>query len=174
MASNLRLVDDEGQPLAKHIVEAVQQCGPGIHGHFSRLCDPADLSNCLEDGARRIAQYEEDHGPLLDVGAFTWRTLFNAAISLVRKYSHEKCVEPERATYLRGAAREGSPRDILAGIAAREILAEMSDRDRQICYFEHQGFKASEIAHHLDMTANSVSKAKSRRLAKFAAKMTSK
>jgi DNA-directed RNA polymerase specialized sigma24 family protein len=111
---------------------------------------------------------------LLDIGAFTWRTLWNAAISLVRKSSHEKAVAQPELLHLTGFSREASPEGILAGIAAKEILDEMSDRDRLICYLDHQGFGVSEIAAHLNITPSAVSKAQSRRLARLTAKMASK
>ncbi len=170
MASpKLHLVDNEGFPLARHIVEAVERAEPKISSQFSQFCDPAALSTSLEEGARRIAQHERDHGPLKNPSAFTWRTLLNAAHSLIRGRAREETLPPEALTPLAGVSRIGSPEAILAGIEAKQALALMSERDRKICYLEHQGFEAAEIAALLKVNTNTVLKAKSRRLAKLAA-----
>ncbi len=174
VSTKLHLVDRNGFPLARHIVEAVERAEPKINSQFARFCDPAALSTSLEDGARRIAQHEQDHGPIQNTPAFTWRTLVNAAISLVRDRSREETLPPDALAPLAGVSRIGSPESTWAGIEADETLASMSERDRTICLLEHQGFEASEIGTFLNMNSNTVLKAKSRRLAKLAAGATAK
>ena len=174
VSTKLHLVDSEGVPLATHIVEAVQRAEPKITSRFGRFCDPAALSTSLEDGARRIAQHEQDNGPIPNTPAFTWRTLVNAAVSLVRDRSREETLPPESVASLAGASRIGSPESTWAGIEAKERLGAMSERNRVMCLLEHQGFDASEIGAFLNMNPNTVMKAKSRRLAKLAASLTTK
>ena len=174
VSSKLHLVDNDGFPLASHIVEAVERAEPKISSRFGRFCDPAALSTSLEDGARRIAQHEQDHGPIRNTPAFTWKTLVNAAISLVRDRSREETLPPETVAPLAGISRIGSPESILAGIEAKEALSAMAERNRAMCILEHQGFEASEIGAFLDMNPNTVTKAKSRRLARLAASSTTK
>ncbi len=174
VSTKLHLVDSDGFPLASHIVEAVEQAEPKISSRFGRFCDPAALSTSLEDGARRIAQHEQDHGRIRNTPAFTWKTLVNAAVSLVRDRSREEALLPESLTPLAGASRIGSPESTWAGIEAKETLAAMSERNRAICMLEHQGFEASEIGALLNMNPNTVMKAKSRRLAKLTASSATK
>ena len=174
VSTKLHLVDINGCPLARHIVEAVEKAEPKISSRFERFCDPAALSTSLEDGARRIAQHEQDHGPIRNTVAFTWQTLVNAAISLVRDRSREETFPSETLAPLAGASRIGSPESTWAGMQAKETLAGMSERDRAMCILEHQGFEASEIGTFLNMKPNTVMKAKSRRLAKLAADSTTR
>ena len=98
----------------------------------------------------------------------------NAAISLVRDRAREETLPPDALARLAGVSRIGSPESTWAGIEADETLASMSERDRTICILEHQGFEASEIGRFLNINANTVLKAKSRRLAKLAASATPK
>lgn len=170
-SSNLHLVDNEGRPLAKHIVEAVERLEPKITKRFSRYCDPAVLSNSMEDSARRIAEREQEKGrlPDADIGRFTWRTLFNAAISLIRAQRGEKWLSTKALWNLTGAGREGSPEAIVARIEGQKILSEMSERDERICDLESQGFDDSEIAAYLNVSKNALAQARCRRKAKLAA-----
>ena len=98
----------------------------------------------------------------------------NAALSLVRDRSREELFSPGTLALRAGASRIGSPESTWAGMQAKETLAAMSERDRAMCILEHQGFGASEIGAFLDMDPNTVTKAKSRRLAKLAACSTTK
>ena len=174
VSTKLHLVDSEGVPLPSHIIEAVQEAEPKISNLFGRFCDPAALSSSIEDGARRIAKHEQDHGPITNPRRFAWRTLVNAATSLVRNRSREEPLPTEALAPLAGASRIGSPESTWAGMEAKETLEAMSEKNRAICILEHQGFEASEIGAFLNMNPNTVTKAKSRRLAKLAASSTTR
>lgn len=161
--SNLHLVDEHGQPLPHHITEAVQRMEPGIQSRFSKRCDPAELSNSLENAARRIAQHEQNHGPLQDVRlkGFTWRALSNAALSLIRLRSREKLLSPDALESLHGV---GSSDAIERRAEVKLALAKMSERDRKICSLQYQGYDAEAIGRELNISKEAVWKAKSRRL----------
>jgi DNA-directed RNA polymerase specialized sigma24 family protein len=165
--SNLHLVDEHGQPLPSHITEAVKRMEPGIQSRFSKRCDPAELSNSLENAARRIAQHEQNHGPLQDVRlkGFTWRTLSNAALSLIRLRSREKLLSPDALESLSGVPHAVSSSDVIEQRAEVKLaLARMSERDRKICSLQYQGFNAEAIGRELNISREAVWKAKSRRL----------
>ena len=166
-ASNLYLVDEHGQPLPQHIIEAVERMEPGIQKLYSHYCDPAELSNSLEEGARRVAQHERQYGRLHDVGGFTWRTLSNAALSLIRFQSRQKSLISKALAGPMSGPIEGSLEAIQQGIEARETLAQLEERDRLICGWENQGLTAAEIAAALKISVQAVWKAKSRRLARL-------
>jgi DNA-directed RNA polymerase specialized sigma24 family protein len=170
--SNLHLVDEHGQPLPHHITEAVKRIEPRIYSRFLHRCDPAELSNSLEEGARRIAQHEQKKGSLSGadhLGRFTWRTLLNAGVSLLRKRRREQLLSSEQLRNLPVTDGEHSPEVISARLEGAQILAELSERDRQICDLEVQGLDDSEIAEHLQISKEALYQARHRRRAKVAA-----
>ena len=170
--SNLHLVDEHGQPLPHHITEAVQRIEPKIYRRFFHRCDPAELSNSLEEGARRIAEHEQKEGPLSGtdhLGRLTWRTLFNASLSLLRKRRREQLLSSEQLRNLSVVDWENSPEAISARIEGAQILSELSERDRQICDLEAQNLADSEIAEYLNMSKEALYQARHRRKAKVAA-----
>jgi len=170
--SNLHLVDEHGQPLPHHITEAVKRVEPRIYSRFFHRCDPAELSNSLEEGARRIAEHEQKRGPLSGadhLGRFAWRTLFNAGLSLLRKRRREQLLSSEQFRNLTVMDWENSPEAISARIEGAQILAELSERDRQICDLEAQKLADSEIAAYLHISKEALYQARHRRKAKVAA-----
>jgi DNA-directed RNA polymerase specialized sigma24 family protein len=170
--SNLHLVDEHGRPLPRHITEAVKRIEPRIHSRFLNRCDPAELSNSMEEGARKIAEHEEKKGPLSGadhLGRFTWRTLFNAGISLLRKRHREQLLSSEEFRNLTVMDREHSPEVVLARIDGAKILSELSERDRHICDLEVQGLNDSEIAAYLNISKEALHQARHRRKAKVTA-----
>lgn len=172
--SNLHLVDEHGQPLPHHITEAVKRIEPRIYSRFLNRCDPAELSSSLEEGARRIAEHEYKKGPLSGVdhlSRFTWRTLLNAGISLLRK-RREQLLSSEELRNVIVMDGEHSPEAILARIEGAKILSELSERDRQICDLEAQGLDDSEIAEYLHISKEALYQARHRRKAKVAALQT--
>ena len=168
MGSRLHLVDEQGRPLDGHIVEAIEGLQPRITNRFSRWCDPAELDNCLEDGARRIARHEAKHGRLPNIKGFAWRTLFNAVLSLIRLRSRETLLSPNVWESLTGVRNVRLSDDSLYDmIATNEILARMSERDRIICGLTIQGFTSREVASRLGVDASVVRKALSRLFARL-------
>jgi hypothetical protein len=173
MASNLHLVDDQGRPLPKHIVDAVKRLEPAIARKFSSLCDPAELSNSMEERARQMAVREKKRGPLPDADSlrkFAWRSLFNGALSLIRKRKlrREQCLSTEELCNLTEVACEATAETILACIDGKRILSELSPRDRQICDLEIQDLDDAEIAAYLNISRDAVRQARHRRKAKVA------
>src|ERR1700761_7643355 len=108
-SSKLFLVDNDGSPLADHIVDAVQRIAPVLTSKYSRCCDSAELDNCLEDGARSVAAHERKNGPIKDVRGFTSRVLSNRVISILRRQSKE-IQSPTRKVL--GEAREGNAQSV--------------------------------------------------------------
>ena len=174
MASNLHLVDKQGRPLPPHIVESVKQLEPALTRRFSKRCDPAQLSDSIESHTRKIAEYEQENGPLPDADAldkFTWRTLFNGAIDLVRKRQRE---EPLSAEALRHAARremDHNPEARLARLQNLENMwAELLPREQQLWILEKRGFNDTEMAAYLGINKNTLVQARHRLKMKLRAK----
>jgi len=171
-ASNLHLVDEHGQPLPHHITEAVKRAEPKIYSRFLNRCDPAELSNSMEEGARRIAEHELKKGSLSDtdhLGGFTWRTLLNAGLSLLRKRRREQLLSSEQLQNLTVTDGAHSLEAISTRIEGAPILSELSERDRQICDLEAQNLADSEIAEYLNISKEALYQARHRRKVKVAA-----
>jgi RNA polymerase sigma factor (sigma-70 family) len=166
-SSKLFLVDNDGTPLADHIVDEVERIAPVLTSKYSRCCDSAELDNCLEDGARSVAAHERKNGPIKDLRGFTSRVLSNRVISILRRQSKEIQSPTRKVLGLAGEAREGNAQSVYAAIYIREQLHKMTTRDRQICALEYQGFTAEEIATALGMTCSAVWQAQSRRRSKL-------
>jgi len=164
----LHLVDNENQPLPSHIVDAIEWSHSRINSQFAGLCDPAELSNSIEDGARRIAEHEKDHGRLQNVKAFAWRTVSNAVISLLRLRSREIALSPQALERLTSGPGPDSPERIHHAIETDRLLKELSQQEQTICDLTKQGFTTKEIGRALRMTQEAVWKAQSRIRTKLA------
>ena len=166
-SSKLFLVDNDGSPLADHIVDAVERIAPVLTSKYSRCCDSAELDNCLEDGARSVAAHERKNGPVKDVRGFTSRVLSNRVISVLRRHSKEIPSPTQKVLALAGEAREGNPQSLYTAVYIREQMNKMTIRDRRICALEYQGFTAEDIATALGMSCSAVWQAQSRRRSKL-------
>ena len=169
--SNLHLVDEHGQPLPAHIIEAVEQVEPGISRRFSRRCDPAQFSNSIEAGARRIAQYEKEHGQLRNVRTFTGRTLFNAAISLVRFRSREESLSAVSLRKLPGIVDDDNfETQLIRAQEQQAFFSTLSAREQEYLLLRKQELDDRKIAKHWSLSKNALAAFKHRLKRKLAAK----
>jgi len=174
MGSNLHLVDDQGRPLPKHIVDAVERVEPMIMHQFSRSCDPADLSDSMEHGARKIARRETRKGALPDadsLGGLTWRSLLNSAISGARMRRSEQTLSEGALRNLTDVTGEDNPETRLTRIQEKEALfSELSSREQKYWALREQGFEDNEIAAYLQLSKNALAQLKHRLKTKLIAK----
>lgn len=151
----------------------MKQWAPTLTRRFSKRCDPAQLSDSIENHARKIAEYETDYGPLPDTDSlekFTWRTLLNGAIDLVRKRREE----PLSAAVLRDSAQLATnfnPEARWASLQKLEkIWIELTPREQRMWSLGKQGFNDNEIAAHLGINKNTLVQARHRLKMKLIAK----
>jgi len=166
MGSNLHLVDDQGRPLPKHIVDTVERLEPAIMHQFARSCDPADLSDSMEDGARKIAKREAKKGLLPDadsLGRLTWRSLLNGAISVARKRRGEQPLSAGALQNRADGIGEDNPETNLARIQEKEALfSELSPYEQKYWALREQGFDDDEVAAYLQLSKNALAQIKHR------------
>jgi RNA polymerase sigma factor (sigma-70 family) len=174
MGSNLHLIDDEGKPLPKCVVDAVDRLEPLIKARFSRLCDPADLSNSMEHEAKKIAR-AADRTDDNSVGGLSWRAVLNGAIGVVRKHRRrrEEVLSSEALQNLTGIS-DSNPETELIRAERREALlatlATLSDRDREYLRLREQEFSDDEIAAYMKLSKNALAQVKHRLKAQLTAK----
>ena len=169
MGCNLHLVDDEGRPLPKHVVNAVERLEPVLNNQFSRSCDPAELSTSVETRARKIAKRQLPDNDSLT--GFTWRALFNGAISLARKRSREQSLSAEALRDVAGIPDTENPETKLARIQEKETLfSEFSPREREYWALREQGFNDNEVADYLQLSKNALAQLKHRLKTKLVGK----
>ena len=155
-SSKLYLVDDHGHEVGDHIANAVKRLKPKIVRRFRRACDPAILSDKIEDGARNTARHERVNGPLRDVKSYVWKTINNLVISELRSRPKEELTDSATLERWAGPAQEAGPEQIHNYVLAREVLESMSKRDQQICLLTCQGVSAKEIGRTLGMSEQNV------------------
>jgi RNA polymerase sigma factor (sigma-70 family) len=149
--ANLGLVAKSGTPLPLHIQRALLDLLPKFKRRFSDLDDDAVVTNILEEAGRRVADHEQQHGPLERLHGYAWVTIKSVAFSQLRR-SENKVVlgtvgSDESESVLGNIQAEiGSPADIEREVLVREALAQLSEDERKICIWKIAGFSSKEIA----------------------------
>ena len=155
----LHLVDDNGDELSGRIADAVNKTAPVLFDRY-RSCDPAEISNVLEESGRVAARAIENGRTLSTIRGFVFRTAMQGMFNRLRSRKRESSVPPE--TLARRDDKEVSKERIEAAIAVREALAQLSPRERTILWMKVDKFSAAEIGRRLNMSPASVNTTASR------------
>ena len=176
---DLHLVDDEGHPLDRCLVEAVIRHEPRIRRKFGRYSDPAAFSTAIEGKVRRVAAREkekQEQGAPSDadeIGRVTWTALWNLGISFVRKDRIEKQALAKLARESPDCKVDDHSKAIIARLDGQKLLSQLSERDRQICDLESLHWTDKQIAAHLNISPAAVRQARHRRNEKIATLLSS-
>lgn len=148
--SRFHLVDEDGNPLDERVIAVALKLERKILRTFGSSCDPAVLSDEVEEAARATARKKHQ---VRDFRSFFWKSVVNRLLNVVRVGSKEELVQPSGLEELVG--RTGSEQ-IIAYVLAREVLRTMSDVDREVMKLRSQDFTAAEIGRLLGMSPEAV------------------
>ena len=148
---NLRLLDEDGNPLNARIASALHRLVPRFQKQFPTFRDEQDLTEILEQAGRKIAHRERQGGPIEKLHGYAWVTLRNVAASWVRRGSgrlkQHTLNSVESETALAGLPAEtGTPDQVENAILVREIQAQLSRQERLVLGWKKAGFSSEEIA----------------------------
>ncbi len=123
--------------------------------------DEVVVVEVLEQAGRQIVNHEADHGTLENLYGFAWVTLRNVAISWLRRGPHllEMATLDSAASsamLARLPAVEGSPEAIQEDLYLRQVLKQVSPRERNIAIWKRSGFSSRWIADQLAITVSCV------------------
>lgn len=147
----LGLLDEDGNPLNPRIAGALNRLVPRFQKQFPTLCDEQDLTEILEQAGRKIANREQQVGPIEKLHGYAWVTLRNVAASWVRRgtgrLKQHTLDSVESQTALAGLPAEiGTPDQIESAILVREVQAQLSPQERLVLGWKKAGFSSEEIA----------------------------
>lgn len=146
-----RLLDEDGQPLADHIANALMSLVPRFRKHFPTFWDEQDLTEVLEQAGRKIAKRERYGGPIERLHGYAWVTLRNVATSSVRRgcgrlVQHTLNANESETALAELPAETGTPDEIEAAILVREVQAHLTANERLVIGWKKAGFSSEEIA----------------------------
>ena len=75
------LVDPRGNPLSARIQQVLRKILPRIQSRFRVLDDDVFVAEVLEEAGNRIADKEQQSGPVDNLSAYAWKTVTNVARS---------------------------------------------------------------------------------------------
>ena len=150
---NLHLVDDNGQQLGDNLVGVVSRVADSVFRRYW-FCDPAEISDVLEESARVVDREIRGGRHLADVRGFFWRTAVNRVIAKLRSRRREKRVGQRT---IEGRADNRATASVLeSAIAMREAFAWLSERERKVLLMKLQDCSAKEICRVLNMSSGTV------------------
>jgi RNA polymerase sigma factor (sigma-70 family) len=162
---NFYFVDEEGKKLEERIANAASELYPRFAARFGGLARTAVVEDLFEQAARNVAEYERARGaPVKDLGAFSWRVIFNRAVSLLRRNRREL---PLHETGRACAAAEGSEERIEQALRLQQILMKLDPLAVEIALLKKQGFSSAEIAKAKGLTVSNVDTIMSRARARL-------
>src|SRR6516165_8618465 len=127
------LVDDQGTPLSTRYQAAVARLHDTFVRGFRRLRDPADISNAVEETARRIARYEAEHGPVRNLQPFFVRVFTNVVNSMVRsgRYPNREMPTPDPELEILAAYGLRRPAEKVENtVLIHQVLNTLDERKR--------------------------------------------
>jgi len=155
----LYLVDEAGTPLDRRYHAVAAQLHRTFIRTFPRLADPAEISNAVEETARRIARYERDHGEIARLAPYFARVFSNVVRSRIRRgrygYREDVRTDSELEILLNRDCDEAASR-LETALLAKQVLKSLDDRKRQLIMLNAQGFDSKEIAALLGISRNNV------------------
>jgi RNA polymerase sigma factor (sigma-70 family) len=153
------LVDDNGKPLGVRYQMAVASLHRAFVKKFPRLSDPADISNAVEETARRVARYENRYGEVKNLHAFIFCAYSNVVKSIIRAgyYGPHEALTSDRELEVLAASKPyRGEHKIEKAVLARQTLAVLDEKNRQLVIMSAQGFTAREISARLGISEQNV------------------
>ena len=151
--SRFHFVDAEGKPLDKRFEEAAEDLERTFFRLFSRLNDPAIVSDVIEESARRIVRWEARNGLVKDLKPFFLKVVRNLAKARFRKGSVSELPRSnEQLVSYAGTATHGSTASIEAWLILGEALRSVDENKKRILELHIRGYTSREIAQIVGIT----------------------
>jgi RNA polymerase sigma factor (sigma-70 family) len=153
------LVDHDGNPLSARYHAAVARLDGAFVRRFPKLSDPADISNAVEEAARRVSSYETRYGEVKNLHAFMIRAYSNIVYSMTRTgyYTCHEASTSDRELEVMAAWKLQRPEhEIETVVLARQALDMLDERKRQLVIMSAEGFTAREISVRMNLSVQNV------------------
>jgi RNA polymerase sigma factor (sigma-70 family) len=153
------LVDDHGKPLGVRYQMAVAHLHRTFVNKFPKFGDPADISNAVEETARRVARYEIRYGEVKNLHAFIMCAYSNVLKSMIRAgyYGpHEASTSDRDLEALASRTPYREKHKIENAILARQVLQILDEKKRRLVILTAEGFTAKEISERLGISEPNV------------------
>lgn len=166
------LLDEGGRPLDARIERALRALVPRFRREYRMIADEVLVIEMLEEAGRKIAGHERRVGTIEHIHEFAWVTLRNLAIAHLRlassKMTRTALMSSEgQAALARAVSHEGSPEQIERRVLCHELLAQLTDEERQLCIWKAVGVPSREIARHVGLSVTAVNTAHHRAIKKL-------
>ena len=153
------LVDNNGTQLSARYERAVTRLHSAFVRKFPKPSDPTDISNAVEETARRVARYEMTRGEVKNLDAFIIRAYSNVVNSMFRRgrYASREASASDRdlEALISGGLHRDTQR-IENAILFRQTLDMLDERKRQLVILTAAGFTAREISARLGISEANV------------------
>jgi DNA-directed RNA polymerase specialized sigma24 family protein len=145
------LLDEQGQPLDSRLDNVLRHLVPKFRRRFPKIWDDFDLTEILEETARRVASWERRFGQVSKLHGFAWVTLQNVAKSRMeldqnRLKRDTLGAEASEALLSRAEAVTGSKEQIERKVQLKEMLRSLSLEQRLVCNRKMFGYSGADIA----------------------------
>jgi RNA polymerase sigma factor (sigma-70 family) len=155
------LLDQFGNPLPDHIQQVLEDLTVRFRRKFRTIRDDVVVIEILELAGQQIMAYEALHGPERNLRTFAWVTVRNMTISRLRRgpYLLEQAIAgsvQSAAALARLTAVDGSPERMENSIFLREVLDQLTPRERKIAILKKGEQSSRTIAESLGISVTLV------------------
>jgi RNA polymerase sigma factor (sigma-70 family) len=155
------LLDQFGDPLPDRIQQVLDDLATRFRRKFQTIQDDVVVVEILEQAGQQIMAHEAKYGPETNLHGFAWVTIRNIAISRLRRgpYLLEQSVAgsgKSSAALARLTAADGSPERIENSVFLREVLDQLTPRERKIAVLKKGEHSSQTIAERLGISVTLV------------------
>jgi DNA-directed RNA polymerase specialized sigma24 family protein len=157
----IRLVDENGNPLGPRLDEALASLVPRFQREFPAFRDESLIMDALEAAGRKIAKRERESGPIENLHGYAWVALRSVGVSWSRvgsrRLARNTLGPDDSAAALESIpALTGTPEQVESGIHLAEVMAKLTPEERLVCMWKKAGFTSQEIAEHRGTSAGAI------------------
>lgn len=169
------LVDEHGAPFEPRVAGVLTLMRGRLQRQFPACRDDLLAVDVLEEAGRRLRRRERRLGPIANLHGYAWVTIRSVITSRLRRGDARIVERSVRAKDLdallsaRGVLARGAV-DLDRRVLLAQVLARLTEDERQVCALKAAGYSAIEIAELMGRSVASVdtlysrAKAKARRL----------
>lgn len=157
----IRLVDENGNPLGPRLDEALGSLVPRFEREFPAFRDESLIMDALEAAGRKIAKRERESGPIENLHGYAWVALRSVGVSWSRvgsrRLARNTLGPDDSATALESIpAKTGTLEQVESSIHLAEVMARLTPEERLVCMWKKAGYTSQEIAEHRGTSAGAI------------------
>ncbi len=122
--------------------------------------DPAEAEDLALEAMYRLYQQRSHLDPGSNIGGWLYRVATNLGLHSLRSFRRRERYESASSMDVLGEAPEDRPQEIVAGAEeqrlARQVLAEMDNRQSELLVMRYSGKSYKEIAAALNLSPTSI------------------